>query len=35
MNPRAALALIPSRELAEVATEVDAALRRVVAAVAA
>ena len=35
MNPRAALALIPSRELAEVAAEVDAALRRVVAAVAA
>ena len=35
MNPRAALSLIPSAELAAVAEEVDAALRRVVAAVAA
>lgn len=35
MNPRAALALIPSPELAQVAEEVDGALRRVVAAVAA
>lgn len=35
MNPRAALALIPSPALAEVAAEVDAALRRVIAAVAA
>jgi uncharacterized protein (DUF302 family) len=34
MNPRAALSLIPSAELAAVAEEVDAALRRVVAAVA-
>jgi uncharacterized protein (DUF302 family) len=34
MNPRAALALIPGPELAAVAAEVDAALRRVVAAVA-